>query len=556
MRATAGAHGPSADDPTAPGATRRDWFLVRWFASVAVTLAVAGLVEYGIGAQLLADRLLEDSAQHHLVHAPHMEEVLAADLTPAERTAAVQAELQDIVDTGYGTTYAALFDADGQRLAAAVPEGTTVTEDAVDPALLREALAHGAAGRRRRAGGRRDAGCPGATSSCCRSSGPGGGAVLEVDQRDSVIGRLVTDLRWNLVLGVLVALVVSVPMSYLFGGRRLHRDQRVAERAANVDALTGLTGRRPFRPGRGGRAVASAGAPVTLALVDLDEFKQVNDRLGHSYGDQVLVALAGALEAVRAGDTAYRLGGDEFAVLLPAADEPTGVAVLERVREALTEALPGIGFSCGVATADPGDGTAVQALWERADAALYEAKRTGRGRTATFSATASPLTISPAKVQAVHGLLASSSPLDGGVPARLGPAPRRAAGPRGAAPAARRRPARRAAGGLRPGPAARPGRRPRRPRPRDRRPLAPAHRLARSAVRQRAPRRAHHHGPARVRRRAGRGRARAGRRGARGHRAGRTSTTPSRSAPCAPPGRSASGSPWTTWAAATPACGR
>lgn len=384
---------------------RPDPFLLRWFTAVAVTLVVAGLVEYAVGAQRLRDRLLTESLSHHEVHVPHLVELLA-EQDAAQAREAVRAEMQDIVDTGYGTTYAALFTADGELVAAAVPEGRAAPDDHdVDPALLAQVVATGepVVVEEQEEGETDDAGryeflVPVRTPD-------GRTLALEVDQHDDIIGTLAADLRGGLVLGVLVATAVAVPLSYLLGGRGLHRAQRSAEQAANADPLTGLAGRRPFHPDLEAALHSPGRTGTSLALVDVDEFKQVNDRLGHSYGDHVLVALAVACREIRSGDTAYRLGGDEFAVVLRDSDDATAVAVVARVRQALTDALPGIGFSCGVASVLPSEPVSAVSLWERADAALYEAKRTGRGRTSTFADTSSPLTISPAKVAAVHRLL-------------------------------------------------------------------------------------------------------------------------------------------------------
>ena len=80
-------------------------------------------------------------------------------------------------------------------------------------------------------------------------------------------------------------------MSYLLGGRTLRRRHQQSHDLANRDELTGILGRRTFRPLLGAALANTDNAPVSLALIDIDHFKGVNDRLGHSYGDRVLVAL-------------------------------------------------------------------------------------------------------------------------------------------------------------------------------------------------------------------------------------------------------------------------
>jgi diguanylate cyclase (GGDEF)-like protein len=160
-----------------------------------------------------------------------------------------------------------------------------------------------------------------------------------------------------------------------------------AERDANLDALTGLPNRRYFdellaimRPGR--RTTDSLG----ILMVDIDRFKTVNDRHGHGAGDGVLRAVAGAIsQTIRAEDTPARYGGEEFAVILRRASAKQAVEVAERLRiavSALSAQRLGVSdhvtVSIGVAVADPGED--IEAVIERADHALYVAKRSGRDR--------------------------------------------------------------------------------------------------------------------------------------------------------------------------------
>lgn len=155
------------------------------------------------------------------------------------------------------------------------------------------------------------------------------------------------------------------------------------ERLALTDRLTGLSNRHAGEQALE-REIARARrtkSPFSLALIDIDRFKQVNDRLGHSMGDDVLKQVARILTSTfRASDLAVRWGGDEFLVLLP--DVPLGGAVVfaERAR-ALVEKLlfPGIGgvtISAGIVEVRPDEDS--RAAIRRADAQLYDAKRSGR----------------------------------------------------------------------------------------------------------------------------------------------------------------------------------
>jgi diguanylate cyclase (GGDEF)-like protein len=161
-----------------------------------------------------------------------------------------------------------------------------------------------------------------------------------------------------------------------------------AERGANIDALTNLPNRRYFnellailRPGR------RSGDRTGILMIDIDYFKRLNDRYGHATGDVVLRAVAGAIAAtIRAEDTPARYGGEEFVVILRRASAGAAADVGERIRVAVAE-LPldpmGIAepvtVSVGVAVAGE-DETDMRTIIERADRALYTAKRAGRDR--------------------------------------------------------------------------------------------------------------------------------------------------------------------------------
>ncbi|MBX7119901.1 MAG: GGDEF domain-containing protein [Gemmatimonadaceae bacterium] len=162
-----------------------------------------------------------------------------------------------------------------------------------------------------------------------------------------------------------------------------------AERSARTDPLTGLTNRRGFDE-RFAQVVQETdryGAAAALILVDVDHFKRVNDTYGHDAGDQVLVAVANALaEGRRTVDTVARLGGEELAVLLPQTDAGGAREVAERIRRRLevlsvhtTMGEVRVSASFGVAEYAARQGRPEQVV-ERADQALYAAKRNGRNR--------------------------------------------------------------------------------------------------------------------------------------------------------------------------------
>jgi len=127
--------------------------------------------------------------------------------------------------------------------------------------------------------------------------------------------------------------------------------------------------------------------PLAMSLIDIDHFKQVNDKLGHAAGDEVLRRFASVASAqLRSGDLLSRWGGEEFLVLFPFTRRPDAFAALERVRQALnaqdfSDLAPDlrVTFSAGVTMIAPDDGDA--AAIERADRAMYRAKSEGRNRT-------------------------------------------------------------------------------------------------------------------------------------------------------------------------------
>ncbi len=160
------------------------------------------------------------------------------------------------------------------------------------------------------------------------------------------------------------------------------------------DALTGLANRALFRDRVThalARAARDGGTSVAALFLDLDDFKAVNDSLGHAAGDQLLVAVAERVQhATRGGDTVARLGGDEFAVLVEdVTSDAAAVAAAERIVASLAAPATVLGRairvngSVGVARARAGDGA--DALLRNADMAMYQAKQSGKGRVALYA---------------------------------------------------------------------------------------------------------------------------------------------------------------------------
>jgi diguanylate cyclase (GGDEF)-like protein len=165
-------------------------------------------------------------------------------------------------------------------------------------------------------------------------------------------------------------------------------------RQAALDGLTGTFNRRTIGE-LAERGIAQArrqATPFAVLLLDVDRFKRINDTLGHAAGDTALQVLVALLrEGMRTEDVLGRMGGEEFAVLLPHADREQAQAAAERLRQAVERAQPLLGgrrwpmtVSIGVAVLREGEG--FDELLQRADAAMYTAKREGRNRIAACAA--------------------------------------------------------------------------------------------------------------------------------------------------------------------------
>jgi diguanylate cyclase (GGDEF)-like protein len=184
----------------------------------------------------------------------------------------------------------------------------------------------------------------------------------------------------------LIAAAALILSTVILSGALVESD-RAHRRRSTLDSLTGLFNRNALEQ----RLADLDGQPCdhdeglshALLLCDLDNFKRVNDRLGHAAGDAVLQDVAYAMRAaLRAGDTIYRVGGEEILVILPGADREGAIEIAERLREEVQDRRPigvEVTVSIGIAVAEP-EVVDTDDLIARADAALYAAKAGGRNR--------------------------------------------------------------------------------------------------------------------------------------------------------------------------------
>jgi diguanylate cyclase (GGDEF)-like protein len=199
------------------------------------------------------------------------------------------------------------------------------------------------------------------------------GAVLVAP----LVGNGLVDQAWVQALASLVGGSAVAFVIHRFLGQLRHQANRL-QVVAGTDSLTGAANRRAWDEELSMSLVraARAGMPLSIALLDVDRFKEFNDRHGHQAGDRLLKEAAAAWRGIlRATDVLARIGGDEFAVLLPGCALDMAATIAEHLRSAVPSSA---GCSVGVAAWDGSESSL--GLVARADRALYDAKERGRDR--------------------------------------------------------------------------------------------------------------------------------------------------------------------------------
>jgi diguanylate cyclase (GGDEF)-like protein/PAS domain S-box-containing protein len=186
---------------------------------------------------------------------------------------------------------------------------------------------------------------------------------------------------WVEISGIAMRGATGDAMLHVLDVTERHRRETALREQARRDPLTGLHNRLAFAEVLRSRL---ATAPVgTLLFIDLDNFKNVNDTRGHKRGDDVLIAVAGALQASIEGSEVARLGGDEFAMLVPSAAPVKmniGAMLNRRIAVAATVAAGGLPVTASIGMVQLRHGATPESLLEDADRAMYTAKRLGKDR--------------------------------------------------------------------------------------------------------------------------------------------------------------------------------
>jgi len=346
-------------------------FGVRLLATVALTFALTGVTGYVLLERNVAQQLIHDYAEGQRADARAFELEGSRATSTADGIGDIERLLEG-VEQRPGTLAVSLIDR--QHVIRAAGNRARVGSMEAD-ARIDAALEHGASYAGREGGRGRDSSD---FEFIVPVNLPSGRYAYEVTYDHHTYDAQLSELRKVLAVIALFTLIGGGAVFYLLGGRRLMRDHRVVLQRATRDGLTDLPNQRAFHDELP-QAVASAARyddHFALALLDVDDFKLINDRHGHPHGDAMLQSVAQVLRETRPGDRPYRIGGDEFALSLTHTDAQGAHAVARRLSRSLQDA--GISTSIGVSALRPGQ--QADTLRAEADAALYEAKREGGNR--------------------------------------------------------------------------------------------------------------------------------------------------------------------------------
>jgi diguanylate cyclase (GGDEF)-like protein len=221
-------------------------------------------------------------------------------------------------------------------------------------------------------------------------------------------------LKMNILFSAIGIVLLGVVLFVLRHYRRVAANAMRTElnrfkQASLTDYLTGLGNHRAYqeRLARSLDECAATGSVVTIALLDVDELKVLNDRSGHVTGDRLLASLGQVMRAADLSSVPYRLGGDEFAIAFTGMTSEVARVRMEHVRATVEARMNGTTVSVGISTTSPQEPDLL-VVREQADAALYEAKRRGRNCVVTFDEIRNDHAMFlPARVEEVRAIIAS-----------------------------------------------------------------------------------------------------------------------------------------------------
>lgn len=350
-------------------------FGTRMFVSVALTLVAMGVVGDLVISHQLGQRQI---AAYASTHRADVESFNAVGKREPDPVAAVR-EVGEVIDAiGHrpGTIDTLLIDRHGVVRASDNALAIGTRED--DRAVV-DAVRHGT----RYAGHEVDSGQDTRDFEFVAPVDlPGGRYAFEVSYSHTQFDGELAALRHDLIVLGLMILLGGGGIFYLVGGRPLMASHARSLLRATRDGLTDLPNQRAFQDDlvSGVASATRFQEHLALAVLDVDDFKFINDKHGHPHGDAILSRVADVLRAGRSGDRGYRTGGDEFAVLLPHTDAAGALIVARRLSRALAD--HDVTVSIGVGELRPGQ--SAEALRAEADAALYETKRHGGGTVTQF----------------------------------------------------------------------------------------------------------------------------------------------------------------------------
>jgi diguanylate cyclase (GGDEF)-like protein len=374
-------------------------FVLRLLAAAVVTFLLVGLA----GEQVLSSTVRSAFIEEQLADQEADARSVARLINDAGRGVDAIGEAQQLIDViaaRPSVSGVELVDAHGRVLAAAESGQVGELENGASAVVARTGRA--------RAGAETDSGEPAEDLEyIVPLEVHGRRYALETDQPRRVLEARISDVHRQALLIGLAGLPLTLLVFYLAGGRQLTRRHASAVESSLTDALTGLGNHSAFWEAAGRHAALASrhGHELSLAVLDIDDFKFCNDRLGHDYGDRVLRGVAAALADGRGGDECFRLGGDEFAVMLPYTDVHGAETALIKALKRVHARLPGVNLSVGIGELSSASGD-FALLREQADAAVYEAKRNIGSSIVVFDETSSTASLAqPERVRGLHELI-------------------------------------------------------------------------------------------------------------------------------------------------------